>query len=99
MCRIFNSHLLKCKIIMILYIFVQPNTRSKTMKKPLISLHFLDLNVADGRRVSRRHSSLRGEGLRIDHMTGMAFNPMNGAWRLDDKDLDVNYLPAVAKPV
>jgi len=41
----------------------------------------------------------RGEGLRIDHMTGMAFNPMNGAWRLDDKDLDVNYLPAAAKPV
>jgi len=43
-------------------------------------------------------AGLRSEELRIDHMTGMAFNPMNGAWRLDDKDLDVNYLLAATKP-
>ncbi len=37
-------------------------------------------------------AGLRKEGMTVTHMTGMAFNPLKSAWRLDDRDLSVNYL-------
>ncbi len=35
---------------------------------------------------------LRQEGMSIRHMAGMVFNPLNGGWKLNERDLDVNYL-------
>jgi 2-polyprenyl-6-hydroxyphenyl methylase/3-demethylubiquinone-9 3-methyltransferase len=42
-------------------------------------------------------AGLRQEGMQIEHMTGMVFNPFGGGWRLKDSDLDVNYLLTATK--
>ncbi|HEU5047452.1 MAG TPA: bifunctional 2-polyprenyl-6-hydroxyphenol methylase/3-demethylubiquinol 3-O-methyltransferase UbiG [Rickettsiales bacterium] len=39
-------------------------------------------------------SGLRRQNMRVTHMTGMAFNPLQNSWSLDERDLDVNYLLA-----
>ena len=35
---------------------------------------------------------LRRAGLEVEEVTGVVYNPVNDAWRLDPKDLDVNYM-------
>ncbi len=35
---------------------------------------------------------LRRSGISVPHMTGMVMSPFSGVWRLDDRDLSVNYL-------
>lgn len=37
-------------------------------------------------------------GLKVTAAQGMVLNPLDGRWRLSDRDLDVNYLLAAAKP-
>lgn len=41
---------------------------------------------------------LRAAGLDISHMTGLTYNPLTGAYRLDPRDLDVNYMIAAVRP-
>lgn len=41
---------------------------------------------------------LRREGMTIENMSGMAFNPFRNEWHLSDTDLDVNYLLAAIRP-
>lgn len=40
---------------------------------------------------------LRAAGMEVADLTGMAFSPMNG-WRLDPRDVAVNYLMTAVKP-
>lgn len=40
---------------------------------------------------------LRGEGLFVAETRGLVYNPLDGAWRLSERDLDVNYLLAAEK--
>ena len=41
---------------------------------------------------------LRRSGITVLHMTGMVMQPFSGEWRLEEKDLSVNYLLAGIKP-
>lgn len=41
---------------------------------------------------------LRAAELDISHMTGLTYNPLTGAYRLDPRDLDVNYMVAAVRP-
>jgi 2-polyprenyl-6-hydroxyphenyl methylase/3-demethylubiquinone-9 3-methyltransferase len=40
----------------------------------------------------------RAAGLDITHMTGLTYNPLTGVYRLDPRDLDVNYMVAAVRP-
>lgn len=40
---------------------------------------------------------LRQCGLRVSHLTGMVMHPLSFAWRLEEKDLSVNYLLTAVK--
>lgn len=40
---------------------------------------------------------IRNNGLNIDEMTGMSFNPMKNSWHLNEKDLSVNYIISATK--
>jgi 2-polyprenyl-6-hydroxyphenyl methylase/3-demethylubiquinone-9 3-methyltransferase len=42
-------------------------------------------------------AGLRKEGMHIEHMTGMTFNPFGGSWSLNENDLGVNYLLTATK--
>jgi 2-polyprenyl-6-hydroxyphenyl methylase/3-demethylubiquinone-9 3-methyltransferase len=41
---------------------------------------------------------LTAQGLRVAQTQGLVLNPLDRAWRLSDRDLDVNYLMAAEKP-
>ncbi len=41
---------------------------------------------------------IRAADLELTHLTGMTYNPLMGAYRLDEQDLDVNYLAACQRP-
>ena len=41
---------------------------------------------------------MRSAGLDITHMTGLTYNPLTGVYRLDPRDLDVNYMVAAVRP-
>lgn len=43
-------------------------------------------------------SWLRTAGLELTHMTGMTYNPLTKRYKLDDRDLSVNYLLHARKP-
>jgi 2-polyprenyl-6-hydroxyphenyl methylase/3-demethylubiquinone-9 3-methyltransferase len=43
-------------------------------------------------------AGLRHEGLGIEHMAGMVFNPLKRKWHLSARDLDTNYLLTATKP-
>ena len=43
-------------------------------------------------RPSELAGRLRRQGLEIDDVQGLVFNPLSGAWSLSDRDLEVNYL-------
>jgi 2-polyprenyl-6-hydroxyphenyl methylase/3-demethylubiquinone-9 3-methyltransferase len=40
----------------------------------------------------------RESGLQLQHMTGMTYNPLTKVYRLDEKDVSVNYMIHVHKP-
>ncbi len=42
---------------------------------------------------------IRAADLELTHLTGMTYNPLMGVYRLDEQDLDVNYLAACRRPV
>ena len=42
---------------------------------------------------------IRAAHLELRHLTGMTYNPLLGVYRLDARDLDVNYLAACRRPV
>lgn len=33
----------------------------------------------------------RAAGLKVQDVSGLVYNPLTGAWRLDEEDTDVNY--------
>lgn len=41
---------------------------------------------------------MRDAGLDLDHQCGLLYNPLSGAFRLDERDVDVNYMVASHKP-
>ena len=49
-------------------------------------------------RPSELAAALRRQGIEIDDVRGMVFNPISGAWSLSERDLEVNYLLAGHKP-
>jgi 2-polyprenyl-6-hydroxyphenyl methylase/3-demethylubiquinone-9 3-methyltransferase len=42
-------------------------------------------------------AGIRKEGLRVNHMSGIVFNPAARSWHLAEKDLDVNYILTATK--
>ena len=48
-------------------------------------------------RPSELVAYLRGAGLETRELTGVAYNPLTGAWRLAPRDLDVNYMVFAVK--
>ena len=64
-------------------------------------LGWLPRGTHDWRRFvkpSEAARGLRGAGLAIDDITGVAYDPMRRTWRLARSDLDVNYMLAATKP-
>lgn len=49
-------------------------------------------------RPSELCTPLRRHGIEVTEMAGMVMHPFNGDWRIDAKDLSVNYLVAGRKP-
>ena len=43
-------------------------------------------------------SWIRAAGLLLDDTTGMTYNPITGRYRLDARDVSVNYLVRAVKP-
>ncbi len=41
----------------------------------------------------------RNSGLEVEHMTGMTYNPLTKIYKLNDKDVSVNYLMRTRKPL
>jgi 2-polyprenyl-6-hydroxyphenyl methylase/3-demethylubiquinone-9 3-methyltransferase len=41
---------------------------------------------------------LRDTGLESDDITGLTYNPLTGVYRLDPRDVDVNYMVAARRP-
>jgi 2-polyprenyl-6-hydroxyphenyl methylase/3-demethylubiquinone-9 3-methyltransferase len=39
------------------------------------------------------------QGLELQHLTGMVMHPLTQAWRLDERDVSVNYLLMATKPL
>ncbi len=42
---------------------------------------------------------VRDAGLQMDHITGMTYNPLTKVYRLNERDVSVNYLIHVSKPL
>ena len=62
-------------------------------------LRWLPRGTHDWRRFLRPSelaNLLRGHGLEIEELTGVAYNPLSGAWHLT-RDLDVNYMVFAVK--
>ena len=58
-------------------------------------LRWLPVGTHDWRKFVRPSELVRGlaaQGVTVDRLDGMVFNPFNDSWRLDDRDLAVNYL-------
>jgi len=49
-------------------------------------------------RPKELESAVTAGGLTPIDTTGMVYNPLTGAWRLSDRDLDVNYLLTATRP-
>jgi 2-polyprenyl-6-hydroxyphenyl methylase/3-demethylubiquinone-9 3-methyltransferase len=63
-------------------------------------LRWLPRGTHDWNKFLRPHelvNSLRRNNIEVSELTGMVFNPLNGQWRMDKKDLGVNYLVAGRK--
>jgi len=64
-------------------------------------LRWLPRGTHDWRRFvrpSEAAAALRGGGLEIEEMTGVAYNPLTDGWRLAPRDLDVNYMLMAVRP-
>src|SRR3546814_754420 len=64
-------------------------------------LRWLPRGTHDWRRFLRPSElahALRGTGLQIEEVTGVAYNPPTDAWRLPPRDLDVNYMMLAVRP-
>jgi 2-polyprenyl-6-hydroxyphenyl methylase/3-demethylubiquinone-9 3-methyltransferase len=64
-------------------------------------LRWLPRGTHDWRRFvrpSEAAAALRGCGLEIEEMTGVAYNPLTDGWRLAPRDLDVNYMLMAVRP-
>ena len=64
-------------------------------------LGWLPRGTHDWRRFVRPSESaahLRRAGLEVEEVTGVVYNPVNDSWRLDPKDLDVNYMLLANRP-
>ena len=64
-------------------------------------LGWLPRGTHDWRRFvkpSEAARGLRGAGLVVEAMTGVAYDPLRRSWRLAPRDLDVNYMMAAGKP-
>ncbi len=48
-------------------------------------------------RPSELARELRDQGLRVEHVAGMLYEPWAGRWRVSDRDLEVNYILFAAK--
>lgn len=48
---------------------------------------------------SELHSWIRQANLTLQHSTGMTYNPISKEYKLNDRDLDVNYLMHAVKPL
>ena len=63
-------------------------------------LRWLPRGTHDWRRFVRPSElarALRGAGMDIEEMTGVAYNPLADSWRLAPRDLDVNYMLVAVK--
>ncbi|MDE3015453.1 MAG: bifunctional 2-polyprenyl-6-hydroxyphenol methylase/3-demethylubiquinol 3-O-methyltransferase UbiG [Pseudomonadota bacterium] len=63
-------------------------------------LRWLPRGTHDWKKFLRPHelvNALRRNNIEITEMTGMVFNPLDGQWRVDAKDLGVNYMVAGEK--
>lgn len=49
-------------------------------------------------RPSELTGLLRAQGLQIEDISGVVYNPINERWRLSRRDLDVNYMLFATKP-
>ncbi|NVK39943.1 MAG: bifunctional 2-polyprenyl-6-hydroxyphenol methylase/3-demethylubiquinol 3-O-methyltransferase UbiG [Oceanospirillaceae bacterium] len=49
-------------------------------------------------RPSQLGAWIRATGLRLEDITGLVYNPLTKTYRLDPKDVDVNYMIATRKP-
>jgi 2-polyprenyl-6-hydroxyphenyl methylase / 3-demethylubiquinone-9 3-methyltransferase len=64
-------------------------------------LRWLPRGTHDWRRFVRPSelaAALRGTGLQIEEITGVAYNPLTDGWRLAPRDLDVNYMVLAVRP-
>jgi 2-polyprenyl-6-hydroxyphenyl methylase/3-demethylubiquinone-9 3-methyltransferase len=64
-------------------------------------LRWLPRGTHDWRRFvrpSEAAAALRGTGLEIEEITGVAYNPLTDSWRLAPRDLDVNYMLLAVRP-
>ncbi len=64
-------------------------------------LRWLPRGTHDWRRFVRPSevaAALRGTGLEIEEITGVAYNPLTDSWRLAPRDLDVNYMLMAVRP-
>ena len=63
-------------------------------------LRWLPRGTHDWRRFLRPSelaAGLRQAGLDLKEITGVAYNPVDGSWRMDKSDLDVNYMLVATK--
>ncbi len=63
-------------------------------------LRWLPRGTHDWRRFLRPSelvAFLRAAGLETRELTGVAYDPLTGAWRLAPRDLDVNYMVFAVK--
>ena len=64
-------------------------------------LHWLPAGTHDWRKFvkpSEMSGYLRGAGLDLQDITGVAYNPFNDTWSPAPRDLDVNYMVIARKP-
>lgn len=64
-------------------------------------LRWLPRGTHDWRRFVRPSelaAGLRRAGLRVMTLSGVVYNPLTGAWSLNERDLDVNYIAIAVKP-
>ena len=41
---------------------------------------------------------IRAAGLKLERMTGLLYNPLTGRYRLEERDVSINYMVHASKP-
>jgi 2-polyprenyl-6-hydroxyphenyl methylase/3-demethylubiquinone-9 3-methyltransferase len=78
-----------------------PGSLAKAVIGAEFLLRWLPVGTHDWRKFvtpAELQAAGEGAGLRAVDRTGMTFAPLRGEWRLDDRDLSVNYLMTFEKP-